>query len=70
MNAVAEQWQVGPVRVRVRAKDPFEGLKGAAYIEARGLTPRPNHNMGTCPHCALHEMLPAVQNIVARWKVN
>jgi hypothetical protein len=30
-------WQVGPVRTRAKALDPFAGLRGRAYIEARML---------------------------------
>lgn len=52
---------------RASGIDKFHGLKGAAYIRARGLTAQPNHNAGvtSCAHCAHHEMLPAVQRILA-----
>lgn len=52
---------------RASGADRFHGLKGADYIAARGLTARPNHDAAVtaCAHCALHEMLPAVQRILA-----
>jgi hypothetical protein len=31
------QWSVGSVRVRASAADPFDGLRGHAYIAARNL---------------------------------
>lgn len=31
------QWSVGPVRVRASAVDPFNGLRGHAYVAARNL---------------------------------
>ena len=30
-------WQLGAVRTRAKALDPFAGLRGRAYIAARGL---------------------------------
>jgi hypothetical protein len=57
------------VRVRVRVPDPYAGLKGAEYINARGLSPRPNRShTEACPHCALQEMLPAVQAICSSFE--
>ena len=32
-----DDWTVGWVRVRASTLDPFEGLRGHAYIAARGL---------------------------------
>jgi len=34
---IDDQWIVGAVRVRAAAADPFAGLRGHAYIAARGL---------------------------------
>ena len=34
-------WQVGPVRTRAKALDPFAGLRGRAYIAARMLGQNP-----------------------------
>jgi hypothetical protein len=33
-------WTCGPVRIRAKATDPHEGLRGAAYIAARNLNLR------------------------------
>lgn len=56
------------VRVRASGIDKFAGLKGADYIKARGLEPKPNYLAPVCPHCAMQEMLPAVQRICAAFK--
>jgi hypothetical protein len=53
------------VRVRASVPDKYAGLKGLDYIRARGLSPRPNHSVTNCEHCALMEYLPAVLNILA-----
>lgn len=58
----------GQVRVRASGKDKYAGLKGADYIKARGLGPKPNHHVADCPHCAMLELLPAVQRICAEFK--
>ena len=64
----ADGVRLGPVRIRVQAPDPYAGLKGADYIAARGLTPRPNRShIDACTHCTQLELLPVVQNIVARY---
>ena len=34
-------WQLGPVRTRAKALDPFAGLRGRAYIAARMLGQNP-----------------------------
>lgn len=61
--------RLGPVRIRVQAPDPYAGLKGADYIKARGLSPRPNRSAAeACAHCAQMELLPAVQQILASYK--
>ena len=33
----ADNWTVGPARVRASSPDPYAGLRGHAYIAARGL---------------------------------
>lgn len=58
------------VRIRSSAPDPFHGLRGHAYIRARGLVPRVGR-MATpesiedcqCRPCTQARLLPAILNI-------
>ena len=58
------------VRIRSSAPDPFAGLRGHAYIRARGLTPKIGHMKALatvddcqCTPCLQARLLPAVLNI-------
>lgn len=60
------------VRVRLVSADPFAGLRGHAYIEARGLAQHVQPNAILAPHtecqcapCAQQRQLRAVQQICA-----
>jgi hypothetical protein len=62
----------GPVRVRASAPHPYDGLRGHAYIAARGLSPRiAPHGRAVdapgcqCAACIRERMLPAVQALCA-----
>lgn len=55
------------VRIRCSAPDPYQGLRGRAYIQARGLTPKigPMRNIQAaedcrCQACEQARLLPAV----------
>lgn len=60
------------VRIRTSAPDPFAGLRGHAYINARGLSrrvqikgmPSPAEDC-QCAPCVQQRMLPAVLRICA-----
>lgn len=57
------------VRVRISAPDPFDGLRGHAYIQARGLAKRikraPAATECSCEPCVQARLLPTVQSICA-----
>ena len=57
------------VRTRAVGRDLFAGLKGHDYIRARELTPRPNHHLPDCAHCALMEKLPTVRRLLRKTAV-
>lgn len=60
------------VRIRSSAPDPFHGLRGRAYIDARGLDPKVSRRTlrnsadCSCATCMQLRMLPAVQSICDR----
>lgn len=63
------------VRVRCTLPDPFAGLKGHAYIAARGLSPMIGGStlrlVGDCEcaPCVQQRLLPTVQAIIASWPI-
>lgn len=73
MDQLAQEqaWRAGAVRTRVSAPDPFAGLRGHAYLAARGLSPQSirqrteSFDLCTCERCRQERLLPAVQRICA-----